>query len=139
MNLPNQESSSRSFRAEREFGWIVGGMLMLIGGWWLYRGHWKLAAEVFVGLGAVLVVLGSLVPRALVSLNRAWMELARLLSLVTTPIILGLVYFGLFMPIGVIKRRLGWDPLRRRAPSAGSYWIPYNPRQQNPQHFDRMY
>jgi hypothetical protein len=67
------------------------------------------------------------------------MALAGLLSLITTPIVLGLVFFVVVMPIGVIKRLSGWDPLRRRAPSAASYWTPYNARQRDPHHFEKMY
>jgi len=135
----NQKTSKTSFREEREFGLIVGLMAILIGSWWLYRGHWKTAATGFLGIGSVLVIFGLLFPRALVLPNRLWMGLARMLSLVTTPIILAIVYFVIAMPIGVIKRLSGWDPLRRRAPSAVSYWTPYDTRQQDPHHFEKMY
>ncbi len=135
----HQTISKTSYRTEREFGLLVGGVLILLGSWWLYRGSWKAVATGFAGLGSVLVILGLLFPRSLVYPNRAWMALAGLLSLVTTPIVLGLVFFVVVMPIGVIKRLLGWDPLRRRAPSAVSYWAPYNARQRDPHHFEKMY
>ena len=135
----HERKSKTSFREEREFGFIVGSMLILIGSWWLYRGHRGMATTGFLGLGSMLVILGLLLPRALVFPNRAWMGLARWMSLITTPIILGLVFFLVFMPIGVIKRLFGWDPLRRRAPSGASYWTPYNTRQHNPHHFENMY
>jgi len=135
----HQKISKTSFRAEREFGLLVGTVLILLGSWWLYRGHWNTVATGFVGLGSVLVILGALFPRALVLPNRAWMGLAGWLSLFTTPIILGLVYFLVIMPIGIVKRLSGWDPLRRRAPSATSYWTPYNERQRDPHHFEKMY
>lgn len=128
-----------SFREEREFGLVVGFMLILLGSWWFYRDRWKPVAAGFLALGPVLVLLGSLFPRALVFPNRAWAALARLLSLFTTPIILAIVYFAIFMPIGAIKRLFGWDPLRRRALSAASYWSPYNARQRDVRHFEKMY
>ncbi len=139
MITSNQKAPKKSYRVEREFGLIVGGMLILIGCWWLYRGTWKTAANGLLGIGGLLVALGAIFPRALVVPNRLWMELARVLSLVTTPIILGLVYFLVFTPIGVVKRLFGWDPLRRRASSGGSYWVPYNARQHDPQHFEKMF
>ena len=134
-----QTTPKTSFRVEREFGLIVGFMFILIGGWWLYRGAGKMAAPSFLGIGSALVILGLLFPKALVIPNRAWMALAKWLSLITTPIILAVIYFLVLMPIGVIKRLLGWDPLRRRAPSETSYWGPYNARQRDPRHFERMY
>ena len=135
----NQKKSKSSFRAEREFGLIVGFMLLLLGSWWFYTDRWKVVANIFIMLGPVLVILGILFPGTLVFPNRAWMTLARLLSLLTTPIILAVVFFGIFMPIGIVKRLLGWDPLRRRAVPATSYWSPYNARQRDSRHFEKMY
>ena len=134
-----QKVSKKSFREEREFGLVVGLVFVLLGSWWLYKEIWEVAAQTFVGLGSTLVILGLLLPRSLVYPNRAWMGLAKILSLVTTPIILGIVFYLVIMPIGVIKRLLGWDPLRRRASSAASYWAPYNARQRDPHHFEKMY
>jgi hypothetical protein len=134
-----QKNTKPTFRAEREFGLLVGAVLLLLGGWWLYRGHWPMVAKPFAGLGSVLILFGALFPKALVVPNRAWMGLAKWLSLITTPIILGLVYFLIIMPIGVVKRMFGWDPLRRRAPAGTSYWTTYNARQRDPQHFEKMF
>ena len=128
-----------SFREEREFGLLVGGALTLIGLWWLYRGSWRTLATGFIVVGGILIILGGLLPKTLVIPNRVWMGFARYLSMITTPLILGLVFYLVLMPIGVIKRLLGWDPLRRRAPAADSYWIDYNPRQRDRRHFEKMY
>ncbi len=135
----NPKRSADKYRTEREFGLLVGTVLALIGGWKAYHGNTGLIAVSLLSLGLGLILLGFLMPRLLVHPNRAWMKLAFLLSLITTPIILGIIYFLLIMPIGVTKRLMGWDPLRRRAPSSTSYWSPYNKRQQDPQHFDRMF
>ncbi|MFN0085081.1 MAG: SxtJ family membrane protein [Blastocatellia bacterium] len=135
----NQKPSKSSFREEREFGLLVGAVLIGLGSWWTYRNHWRTAATAFLAIGAVLVLFGLLFPKALALPNRAWMGLAGLMAMVTTPILLGLIFFLVIMPIGVIKRATGWDPLRRRAPSSPSYWTPYNPRQRDPRHFEKMY
>ena len=128
-----------SFRAEKEFGLIVGGVFVLLGGWWLYRGKFISAAHVALPLGTLLILLGLLWPRALVLPNRAWMLLAEGLSFVTTRIILGLVFFLIITPIGVVKRMSGWDPLGRRGARSDSYWKPYSERQHNPRHYEKMF
>jgi hypothetical protein len=137
--LSQQKTSKTSFRAEREFGLLVGLMAILIGSWRLYRGHWGAVEPALLGAGSALALLGLFLPRALVLPNRLWMGLAMRLSLITTPIILGIIFFLVVMPIGMMKRLFGWDPLRRRAPSAASYWSPYNARQKDPHHFEKMY
>jgi|SRR6266545_1150285 hypothetical protein len=128
-----------SFRAEKEFGLIVGGVFVLLSGWWLYRGKFITAAHITLPLGAFLIIFGLLWPRALVLPNRAWMLLAVGLSFVTTRIILGLVFFLVVTPIGVVKRLSGWDPLSRRAGRSASYWKPYSERQRDPSHYEKMY
>ena len=129
----------RSFRAEREFGLIVGGVFTLLGTWWLYRGKFTNAAHVVVPLGLVLVSLGLIVPRVLVYPNKAWMKLAEGLSYVSTRIILAVVFFGVLTPIGLIKRAMGWDPLHRRSDKQDSYWRPYSKRQLDPRHYEKMF
>lgn len=128
-----------SFRAEREFGLVVGSVFVLLGGWWLYRGKFITAAYVTLPLGTLLILFGLLWPRALVLPNRAWMLLAEGLSFVTTRIILGLVFFLVMTPIGVVKRLSGWDPLSRRSARSASYWKPYSERQRDPRHYEKMY
>ena len=129
----------RSLRAEREFGLIVGGVLLLLSTWWLYRGKFHHVAPVTLSLGAALVFLGLLFPRALVWPNKAWMALAEVLSFVTTRIILAFVFFVIVTPIGFVKRLFGWDPLHRRAASSDSYWRPYSERQRDPRHYEKMF
>jgi hypothetical protein len=108
-------------RQGREFGVKVGlafgAMALLL----LWR-HRETAALVAGGLGALLVTGGLLAPSALGPVYRGWMGLALLLSKVTTPLFLGIVYYIVLTPVGVIRRRLGRNPLVQPL-SDGSYWI----------------
>ena len=137
--MPETIKRKRSWRAEREFGLIVGGVLLLLSSWWLYRGKFSNLWHVTMPLGAALVLLGLVLPRALVLPNKAWMAFAEALSFVTTRIILAFVFFGIVTPIGVVKRLFGWDPLHRRAAPGESYWQPYSERQRDPRHYEKMY
>ena len=128
-----------SFRAEKEFGLIVGSVFVLLSCWWLYRGKFTTAAHVTLPLGTVLVLLALFFPRALFFPNRGWMLLAEGMSFLITRLILGLVFFLIVTPIGVVKRLSGWDPLSRRGGRSTSYWRPYSERQRNPRHYEKMY
>ena len=111
----------------------------MLGAWWLYRGKFPTAAHIALPLGSLLVLLGLIWPRTLVLPNKAWMLLAGGLSFVTTRIILGLVFFLVVTPIGIVKRLAGWDPLSRRSPGSVSYWRPYSNRQRDPGHYEKMF
>jgi hypothetical protein len=129
----------KSLRAEREFGLIVGGVLLLLSSWWFYRGKFPHVSQITLPLGAALVTLGLVFPKALVLPNKAWMALAEAMSFVMTRVILAVVFFGIVTPIGVVKRLFGWDPLYRRAAPGDSYWKPYTERQRDPRHYEKMF
>jgi hypothetical protein len=129
----------RSYGVERQFGVLVGAVFAALGGWWLTRGKFQLVAPYFLTLGGLLLLIGLIYPRALVVPNRLWMKLAEALSFVMTRVILGLVFFLMVTPIGLLRRMLGGDPLHRRARPAESYWKPYLARQGDPQHYEKMF
>lgn len=68
-----------------------------------------------------------------------WMQLAHALGWINARIVLSAIFFLVFMPVGLIARLVGWDPLRRRWPSGQSGWVPYPERHQDPTHYERMY
>lgn len=127
----------KSYRAERDFGLLVGAVAALLGAWWTYRSKFTSVAPVFLAAGSSLVLLGALFPRALVWPNRAWMALAGALSYVMTRVVLALVYFLVVTPVGVVKRLTGWDPLGRRKRRGESYWAEYQER--DARHYEKMY
>lgn len=105
----------------RKFGLTVGAAFGVIAAiaWW--RGH-PLSTQVLGGLAAVLVIGGAVVPALLAPVYSAWMGFAKILSKITTPIFLGIVYFLIFTPVGVLRRLLGKDQLDRK-PVDGSFYV----------------
>lgn len=136
MNLAPTAASPRELRS---FGLLVGGILAAIGGWWLYRGRFPVAAPALLGIGAFLVVLGAAAPKLLAVPHRAWMTLAEGLGWVMTRVVLFLVFYLVVTPIGVLRRLTGADPLRRRSAPAESYWHPYPERHRDPKHYEKLY
>ena len=130
---------SRPFRAERDFGLVVGGVFALLGGWWIYRERLTGWAEGLFAGGACLVALGLARPAWLAVPRRHWMRLGEAIGGVVAFVILAFVYFLVLTPIGLVKRLTGWDPLGRRAAPASSYWRPYSPRLRDPRHFEKMF
>src|SRR5438874_11153657 len=116
-------------RAEREFGLVVGGALILLSSWWLYRAKFPNVVHIVLLLGAVLVLLGLVFPKALIWPNRAWLGFAEVLSFVATRIILAFVFFAVVTPIGVVKRMFGWVLLHCRVACVGSDWQSFLDRQ----------
>jgi hypothetical protein len=79
------------------------------------------AAATAATIGVLLLLAGIAIPGRLGPLYRAWMGLALLLSKVTTPVFMGLVYYVVLTPIGQARRLGGRNALARR-PDANGYW-----------------
>lgn len=131
--------SKVNVREARSFGLLVGGILAAMGGWWLYRGRFPVAAPYVAGVGGLLVLLGLVAPGVLSTPYRLWMQLAEGMSFVMTRVVLLLVFYVAIVPIGLLRRMMGSDPLRRRAGKSASYWTGYSPRQRDPKHFEKMF
>lgn len=105
----------------RRFGLTVGAAFLVLASvlWW--RDH-ELAMIVTAILGAVLILGGLTIPGQLSPVYRAWMGLAHLLSKITTPIFMGIVYFLVLTPVGLLLRAVGRRPLSRKHAEEG-YWV----------------
>jgi Saxitoxin biosynthesis operon protein SxtJ len=115
-------------RQLRDFGLLVGGIFGLIGLWpllWRQQSPRLWALTLFV----VLVPPALVAPRVLAPAYRAWMKLAEVLAWVNTRILLGVVFYGVVTPIGLVMRLLGRDPMRRQFERDGeSYRVACTPR-----------
>ncbi len=118
--MAEQLSTRLSAKEGRSFAYTVGLAFAVFGviAWW--RGHsdsWK----VFGTLSSLLLVAGTVIPRQLGPVQRAWMGLAHAISKVTTPIFMGVVYFLVITPIGLVMRLFGRQPMRH-AERNGGFW-----------------
>jgi len=59
----------------------------------------------------------------LLPLNKLWMRFGLLLGMIVSPIVLGVIFFGLFTPIALIMRLSGRDELRLEFKDKTSHWV----------------
>ena len=105
----------------RKFGFTVGGAFLVLASLMWWREHTALLYA-FGGIGTAFVGAGAVVPGHLTPIHRVWMGLAHGISKVTTPVFMGVVYFVVIMPVGLIMRALGRNPIRH-VPADGSFWV----------------
>jgi hypothetical protein len=120
------ESFSRALDVKigsnRSFGLVMAVACGVIGGlgfWWesAYWLYWLLAAAVFL-IAAVLW------PRILYPLNRVWFLLGLALHKVVNPLVMGMLFFLVVTPVGLLMRLFGKRPLRLDFQGGpNSYWV----------------
>jgi hypothetical protein len=124
--------------SDRAFGLVWSAFFAVVGLWPLIGARpartWALCAA-----GAFL--LASLIrPSALAPLNRLWLRFGLLLQRITNPIVLGILFFGTVLPIGLLMRLAGKNPLRLGFDrDARSYWIERQPPGPEPDTMPRQF
>ena len=120
----------------RSFGFLVGGVFLGIGLWpFLFGEPYRVWA---VGVAAVLLVPALVWPPALEPLFKGWMFIGHVLGWINTRIILGLVFYLMVTPIGLLMRLLGKDPMSRRFDAgARTYRVAKDPR--GGKHMERQF
>ena len=92
----------------REFGLTTGAVV--VWPWMIAAPFWALAL---------------VQPMWLRWIYRGWMRFGLLASRVMTPLVLGIVFFGMILPIALVWRLMGNDPMRRSSdPNQKSYRVP---------------
>jgi len=119
--LENRVPARLTPKEGRKFAFTVGIAFLVLAGitWW--RDHLWIT-RVFATLSGALLLAGILIPGLLGPVYRGWMGFALLISKVTTPIFMGVTYFLVLTPTGLIMRLLGKNPMTRKV-SGGSFWV----------------
>ena len=112
--------------SERNFGLVFAAVFALIG--FLPLTHGGAVRWWSVAITAAFLVFAFLVPRALRPLNLLWFRFGLLLHAIVNPLIMLLLYYGAFVPTGLVVRAFGKDLLRLKWDNAAqTYWIMREP------------
>ena len=136
----NKISSSATIKQIRQFGFLVGIVMIAIGCWQFYRQIYPTTRVILWGIGGFLFASGLLLPKILKPFYILWMLLAHVLSWVNTRIILGLIFYLIFTPIALIMKLTKRDSLQRKIDKdASSYWVQRTMPKNIKEHFERQF
>jgi hypothetical protein len=106
----------------RRFGLAVGAALLAVAVISAMRNRSFAFVGTLGGVGALLFLAGLVIPGRLGLFYRGWMGIAALLSRVTTPVVIAVMYYLVITPLGLLRRTFGGNPLVARA-SANGFWV----------------
>ncbi|MCZ6836541.1 MAG: SxtJ family membrane protein [Planctomycetota bacterium] len=133
MTAINTNPSSKDLRIFAALQLIFFVIIALI----LWRRFSSMAASnSIIGMSLLIAILGSWKPALMRPIYVGWMFAVFPIGWTVTHLVLGLVYYLLITPIGLLLRVWGHDPLRRKIdPQATTYWI----ERQAPSSSDRYF
>lgn len=114
----------KTFKTKRElrkFGIVMAIPLGIIGGILFWKGQFS--GNYFFILAAFFFLNGLLSPGILGPIERVWMKVAEIISMVMTRVILILTFYFVITPVGLLLKLIGKDLLRMKfEPDRKSYW-----------------
>jgi hypothetical protein len=124
-------------RQLRSFGLTVGGVFVAIALWPVIF-HWAGPRWWSLVLATLLIGPAIIYPKILLWPHKGWMTLGHVLGWINTRLILGVIFYAVVTPIGIVRRLLGKDPMGRKIePEVDTYRVVRSPRQ--PTHLTKQY
>lgn len=121
--MPDRESHSTvKVGSEKSFGVVFATVFFIVGCYPLLGGGtprwWALI------VAAAFLSVSLLYPRILTVPNKLWFRIGIAMGAIIAPVVMALLFFAVFTPMGLIMRLLGKDPLRTKLDqNCDTYWI----------------
>ena len=77
-------------------------------------------------ISIIFLILGLLNSKLLTPLNKIWFKFGILLGKIVSPLVMGLIFFFVVTPIGILMRILNKDLLNLKFNKKTTYWIEKN-------------
>ena len=107
--------------SNRSFGIVFFIVFLLISLYpMLNDGHLRIWSLI---ISLIFLTLGLLNSRLLTPLNKIWFKFGLFLGKLISPLIMGIIFFLVVTPIGLLMRMIGKDLLSLKFNTKKSYWI----------------
>ena len=123
----NQEVDCMSFSgvelpSNKKFGFFFTFVFLAATAYFYTNGH-MLAAYIFIAFSAAFLLVTLLNSDFLLPLNKLWMRFGVMLGIIVSPIIMSVIFFGLFTPIAFFMRLFKRDELCLKFEPKDTHWI----------------
>ena len=113
----------------RNFGIVFTIVFLIISFWPLLKNgdirYWSLI------IAFIFFILALINSKILTHLNKAWMKFGLILGKIFSPLVMGIIFFFVVTPTGIIMRLLGKDLLNLKKNNKSTYWLKKNNQNNN--------
>ena len=106
--------------SNRNFGIVFFLVFLLIGLWPILSGNDERIWSLLISI--IFLILGILNSKLLTPLNKIWFKIGVLLGNIIAPIVMGIVFFFVVTPIGILMKLIGKDLINLRKNNSKTYW-----------------
>ena len=108
--------------SNKKFGYFFSLIFLILASYFIYSSN-KIIGYLLIITALIFFVITIIKPSLLLPLNKMWMYLGFILGKIISPIVLGMIFFGLFTPYGIAMRMMGRDELCLKKTKKQSHWI----------------
>ena len=132
-------------KEQRNFGLVMAGAIAILG---LIRFglHWRGAETMptlpyyYFALAFIFAFLGLVAPKALRPVFDIWIKIALVLNFIVTHVVPTVAFFLTVVPIGILMRLFGHDPLDRALDkNVDTYWQDADTPADEPEGYTKQY
>ena len=117
------KTSELELPTNKKFGFFFTA-IFLIATSYFYINNASSSVVITLGVIGLSFLVATLVnPDVLLPLNKLWMRFGLLLGMIISPIVMGIIFFGLFTPMSLTMRLFRRDELRLRFKNKKTHWI----------------
>ena len=117
-----RNNSKIKISSNRSFGIVFFFVFLIISLWPLTNENPLRVWSIFVAI--IFLILGLMNSKLLAPLNMLWFKFGKLLGYIVAPIVMGVVFFVVITPTGLIMKIIGKDLLNNKYNNKiKSYWI----------------
>ena len=116
------DHTNRELPSNRKFG-LFFTLIFLIAAIYFYLDDYEILSYIFGLLVVTFLIISIYNPKVLAPLNIIWMRFGFLIGKIISPIVMGIIFFGIFTPLAIIMRLFGRDELNLRYKKNDSDWV----------------
>jgi hypothetical protein len=117
----NKQLNDLKISSNRSFGIVFCVVFLLVALYPLTKGQETRLWSLIISL--IFLLLGLKNSKFLTPLNKLWFKFGIFLGKIVSPLVMGIIFFLVVTPIGLIMRILGKDLLNLKYNSNKSYWL----------------
>ena len=108
--------------SNKKFGYFFTVIFLLIAAYYYFSNN-LIVAYILLGIGCIFLLITFTNDNLLLPLNKLWMRFGMLIGMIVSPVVMGIIFFGLFTPMSLTMRLFGRDELRIRFKHKATHWI----------------